>query len=136
SGNSGDPVLAKCKVILVDDYDVELAANDMGTLTYLGVKEGMEVEEGAEIAKLDDRQVLIAREAAKYGLRAANKRATVDVEVRHAEAAAAVAKETYEGMLKASSGVEGSITRTDLREKELDWKRAVLAIEKAKHDMA
>jgi multidrug resistance efflux pump len=129
-----NPIVEKCKVVLVDD--LELSAGEMGELTFLGVKEGAEVTESAEIAKIDDRQALIARDAAKYGLRAANRRATSDVEVKHAKAAAAVAKETYEGMLKASSGVEGAVTRTDLREKELEWTRAELAIEKAEHDMS
>jgi multidrug efflux pump subunit AcrA (membrane-fusion protein) len=130
-----NPVIENAKVVLVDD--LELSASEMGELTYLGVKEGEPVSEGAEIAKIDDRQAIIAREAARHGLKAAAERAKSDVEVRHARAAAAVAKETYEGMLKANSGkIEGAITKTDLREKELEWKRAVLAIEKSEHDMS
>lgn len=130
-----NPIVEKCKVVLVDD--LELSASEMGELTFLGVKEGTEVVENAEIAKIDDRQALIARAAAKYGLQAANRRATSDVELKHARAAAAVAKENYEGMKRANSGkVDNAVTDTDLREKELEWKRAELAIEKAEHDMS
>jgi multidrug resistance efflux pump len=135
SGKPVDPIIQNCKVILVPDYDVELSANDLGTLTFLGVKEGVEVTEGDVIAKVDDRQAVLARDSAKFGLRAANQRATSDVEKRHSIAAAAVAKETFEGMKRSNTGVKGSVTQTDLREKELEWKRSELAIEKATHDM-
>lgn len=130
-----NPVIEKCKVMLVDD--IEIPAGEKGVLTYLGVKEGAAVSEGAEIAKIDDRQAIIAREAAKYGLRAANKRATVDVEVRHSEAAAAVAKAGYERLLASNSGkIQNVVSQTELEEKKLEWDRAVLAIEKSKHDMS
>lgn len=137
AGTPGDPIIDKCKVILVDDYDVEIPANDLGTLTYLGVKIGSEVEEGAVIAKIDDRQALIAREAAKFGLRAANARATSDVEKKHSVAAAAVAKANYDDIAAANSGsIKHVVPQNEVRKAKLEWERAELAIEKSIHDMA
>ncbi|MEX2168601.1 MAG: HlyD family efflux transporter periplasmic adaptor subunit [Pirellulales bacterium] len=137
TGPAVNPVIERCKVMLVDDNDIEIPASENGVLTYLGVKEGVQVTEGAEIAKIDDRQAIIARAAAKYGLRAANQRATVDVEVRHSKAAAAVAKANYEDYVEANSGkIENVVSQNEVRGAKLEWDRAELAIEKAQHDMS
>lgn len=133
--NPGDPVIEKCKVILGEN-EIEISAAERGLITYLGVREGSPITANAEIGKIDDRQVLIAREAAKYALRAANARAKADVELRHAKAAALVAEAGYKRMLASTSTGIQAISKTEIEEKELEWKRAVLAIEKAEHDMA
>jgi multidrug resistance efflux pump len=133
AGAPVNPVIESAKVILVDD--LELSAGEMGELTYLGVKDGDVVTEDTEIAKIDDRQAQIAREAAKHGFRAATERAKSDVEIKHAKAARDVAKASYERLLAANSTGVRAVPQTELEEKKLEWVRAELAIEKSQHDM-
>lgn len=128
---TGDPVVQG--LVKVADQ-IKLPAKEAGVLVHLAVKEGMSVRAGQEIGKIDDSQPQMQKTAAIYALNAAIKQAKDDVEIRYAAKQADVAQKDYEKMEEANRMAQRAITEVDVRRAKLDWDRAVLAIEKAKHD--
>src|SRR3954467_8553150 len=82
-------------VVRVADQ-IKLPAKEPGVLVQLAVKEGMQVKAGQDIGKIDDSEPQMKREAALADYRGAYNRWQDDVEIRYAQAQAAVAKMIYE----------------------------------------
>lgn len=129
---AGDPQITGCNVDLVED--IECPAPVEGMIVFLGVKEGSEVRAEATIAQVDDRESQQALKIAEYAYRAAAARAKNDVERRYSEAAADVANAEVDEMREANAQVEKAVSPAEIRRAELEYKRAVLGIEKAEKD--
>ncbi len=126
-----DPVVSG--LVKVAD-EIKLPAKEAGVLIQLGVQEGNLVHANQNIGKIDDSQPLMQKKAAAAAYAGAYNRWHEDVEIRFAQAQAAVAQADYEQMVKSNEIAAKAIADTEVRGKKLDWDRAVLGIEKAKHD--
>jgi macrolide-specific efflux system membrane fusion protein len=131
TGQATDPVV-KGLVKVADQ--VKLPAKEPGVLVHLAVKEGSQIRAGQEIGKIDDSEPQMQKKAANYQLRAAAERYNDDVDIRYAEAAAAVAKADYEMILEANRRAEQAIAQTEVRRAKLDWDKALLMAEKSRHE--
>ena len=127
-----DPVISGCVVKL--DEDIKLPAPEAGVLVLLSVKEGSQVRKGEVIGKIDDREVLIQREAAEHGLKAAYKAATDDVQIRYAKKSAAVAEKNYEVMIESNKSAAKAVPMIEVLKAKLEWDASILSAEKALHD--
>jgi multidrug efflux pump subunit AcrA (membrane-fusion protein) len=114
--------------------DIKLPAKEPGVLTFLTVKEGSQVRKGQEIAKIDDREIQIQMEAAQYGYDAAVKKFQDDIDIKYADAGAAVAEADYKIIEEAIDLVEKSITETDRRRAKLEWEKMTFAAAKARKE--
>jgi multidrug efflux pump subunit AcrA (membrane-fusion protein) len=123
-----DPVVEG--VVRVSD-EIKLPAREAGVLIHLGVKEGSQVRAGQQIGKIDDREIIQQMKAADYAMRAAAKKYDDDVDIRYAEAGAAVAKADYEELQETNQRADRAITDVDLRRGKLEWDKMTLAAEKA-----
>src|SRR5262245_56296102 len=87
-----DPI-AKGVVRVADQ--IKLPAKEPGVLVQLTVKEGTQVKAGQVIGKIDDSEPQMKKVAALAEYKGAYKRFMDDVEIRYAQAQAAVAKVKY-----------------------------------------
>ncbi len=126
-----DPVVTG--LVKIADH-VKLPARESGVLTHLAVKEGSAVRAGQPIAKIDDREIQQQLKVAEYAARAAAKRYQDDVDIRYAEAGAAAAEADFQVMKGANTIADRAITEVELRAAELNWKKMVLAAEKARKE--
>ena len=135
--NSGrsNPVLQDCQLSLLPENYIEVSSDKAGKLTKMMVRVGSLLQEEEIFAQLDDVEAQMQVRVAIQKLHAAYARATDTVEEKYAKAAAASAQADYDDLNAANqSGVEGVVTQTDLRAKELEVTRATLQIEKAVKD--
>jgi len=114
--------------------DVRIYAGVEGELTLLSVREGARVTQGQVLATIDDRQAKAAVDVARFGHEAAVERAKDNVEQRYAEAAAAVAKVNWQRDLEANRETANAVPEIQIRQKKLEYDRAILQIEKAGKD--
>ena len=113
---------------------IKLPAKEPGVLIHLAVKDGSQVRAGQQIGQIDDREIQMQKNAAFYAREAAVKRFKDDVDIRYAEAGAAVAKADYEQLQETNRLAEKAITAVDLRRAKLEWDKMVLAAERARHE--
>jgi macrolide-specific efflux system membrane fusion protein len=132
-GSEGtDPVIRGAYVRVADG--IKLAAEEPGIIKHLAVKEGTVVQAGQTIGQIDDSEPQLKKQAAKFAMDAALKRARDKVEITYAQAQADVSKADYDQLEEANRLAKGAVTDVDVRRAKLDWKRATLAIEKAIHE--
>jgi multidrug efflux pump subunit AcrA (membrane-fusion protein) len=129
---SDDPVFEPCLVKVKDE--VEIPAQKEGTLIKLTVIEGTRVKTGDLLAVIDDREAQAAVKVARFGLQAAEERATDDIEERYAAKAAEVAKKDLEKDLDANQRHSGSVPDIEIIQKQLVVEKSDLQIEKAQKD--
>lgn len=129
-----DPVIHGCVVTIEDNID--LPAPEPGVLVMLSVKEGTKVRRGDVIAKIDDREAVIQREAAEHGLKAAYKSATDDVQIRYAKKSAAVAEKNYQVLIESNKSTARAVPEIEVLKAKLEWDASVLSAEKAIHDQS
>ena len=113
---------------------VEIPAQKEGTLIRLGVIEGSVVKAKEILAVIDDREAQAALKVAEYGLKAAEERASDDIEERYAAKAAAVAKVDLERDIAANARHAGSVPDIEVVQKRLVVEKSDLQIEKAQKD--
>lgn len=130
----GNPVLDRCLIKLKGEDEIRIPAQEAGVLISMPVKEGSQVHKGDLLATIDDREAKAALKVSEYALQSAQQRAKEDIEIRYAQAAAAVAKVDVEQDLKANLDHPGAIPDIEIRRKKLDRTRANLQIEKAQKD--
>jgi RND family efflux transporter MFP subunit len=126
-----DPVV---KGIVKAADQIKLPAEESGVLIHLAVKEGEIVRKGQEIGQIDDSEPQMQKKAANYQLRAAVERYTDDVDIRYAEAGAAVAKADYEMILETNKLAEKAVARTEVNRAKLEWDKMLFGAEKARHE--
>jgi multidrug efflux pump subunit AcrA (membrane-fusion protein) len=120
-------------VVRVADQ-IKLPAKEPGVLVQLAVKEGTQVKAGQVIGKIDDSEPQMKKMAALADYKGAYNRYIDDVEIRYAQAQAAVAKVKYEKLLETNKQAIKSVPEVELNEAKLEWDHFKLAIEKSIHD--
>jgi multidrug efflux pump subunit AcrA (membrane-fusion protein) len=130
-GPVSDPVVSG--LVKVAD-EIKLPGKEAGVLVQLSVLEGNQIRKGQVIGKIDDSQPQMQKQAALAAYNGAFNRATEDVEIRFAQAQAAVAQADYQQMVESNKIAEKSIVETEVRGKKLEWDKAILGTEKSRHD--
>ena len=126
-------VLSDCVVNLVDE--VAVPAQEAGLLMKIPVRDGQQVSKGDLLAQIDDIVPRAKQNVAMFKLKAAQKEATDDINVRFSEAAARVAKADCEQDTAANNRIPGTVQQTTARQHLLEWEKMRLSIEKAAKDM-
>jgi multidrug resistance efflux pump len=121
------------RLALIEEADIP-AANP-GVLTKIDVKEGHLVQQGAQIAQIDDREATGKKRLADFEFNAAVEEAKSDVRVRAAAAAQKVAEKELEQALETRRRAPNSVSDTELRRLELSAERYGLEVEVAQKDL-
>ncbi|REJ70678.1 MAG: HlyD family efflux transporter periplasmic adaptor subunit [Planctomycetota bacterium] len=124
-----EPVIHNCLVSAIDDVDVP--AKEAGVLTELPARPGQQVSEGEVLGKIDDERALLARQLALIEVYKAREASENDINVRFAVSAAEVAEAKVASANAANAKVPDTIPASEVRELELEAKRAKLQIEQA-----
>lgn len=134
AADSNEPYIANCQITSIDNQAVPAA--DSGVLTVLRVKPGTRVKEGEEIGRIDDNEATALLRVKQLEFQVADYAAKSDIDIRHAEAAADVAKATYDKLVESNTRFKGTVTSIDLLKAKLEWGRTRLAIEQAQQENA
>jgi multidrug resistance efflux pump len=124
---AGDPQIPLCEIASINAQAVPAA--DSGVLTLMTVTEGMRVEKGQEVGRLDDSEARAQLDVKQFEYDVANQTANSDIDIRHAKAAALVAKAGYDKLEESNRQFKGTVTAIDILKARLDWKKSELAIE-------
>jgi multidrug efflux pump subunit AcrA (membrane-fusion protein) len=136
SQSTGDAVIPVCQVVSIEKQEVPGA--DPGVLVEMLVKEGMKVTKDQELGRVDDREAKAQLIVKQYDSEAADKEANSDINVRYQKATAEVALKAWQKLLKANEGTKGTVAEIEVLKTELEYRKAMLGIDKAKeeHDAA
>ena len=124
--------LTDCVITLIEE--AAIPAQAAGVLTKLNAKEGDVVKQEYTLAQIDDRQARVQLKGAKLKLEVAQEQAKDDLEVRYQKLAAGVAKQQLQMVIRAREREANAISEAEFIQRELEHKRAVLAIDKAIRD--
>lgn len=120
-----------CRVKIIQE--VEVPAQESGPLVALPVSEGQAVQQGQDLAQLDDRLARLRLETAQTKLEAMTEKASNNIDVRAATNALQIAererKRNYQLFTK------GSMPRAEYDRSALQAKQAALQLEQAERDM-
>jgi multidrug efflux pump subunit AcrA (membrane-fusion protein) len=134
SANAPSLVDPKLDGLVMVKYDIAVPAQDAGVLVLRDAVEGMQVEEGGLLAKIDDTEMRMKRRIAEVELNQANRQAENDVDIRYSQMAAEVAKVDYRKSVAANQRVPGSVPDIELQYKELSWNKSLLQVQKSEFD--
>lgn len=123
-----------CLVTVAEEAN--LPAQEPGVLTDLPAKEGMQVTAGQVLGEIDQTKVKMEFRVADAKLKAARVKASDDVNIRFATAAAAAAEAALQMNLEANRKVPGSVPKEKLNELKLERDKEILSIEKSKLDFS
>ena len=115
--------------------DISVPAQEAGLLVSVPAKEGDQVERNDLLASIDDQVAQIQKHAAELQLRAAQQRASNDIEVEYARAAFEVARDDYDRSAKLNRSSRGAVSLSDIQRLILMQHRARLQIEKSLLDL-
>lgn len=118
-----------CLVSLI--HDVQVPAQEAGVLMALECREGMLVEEGMLLGRIDDSKAQNVKRVAVAELKVSQEQAENDVNVRYSEKAKDVAKFEYLVNKEANDRKSGVIPQTEMKKLWLQFDKAVLQIEQA-----
>jgi len=121
-----------CSVSLIEEREVP--AGEAGTIMALEAREGMLVKEGTVLGKVDDREATAQKRIKLFEYQAAKEQAENDVDIRYATEASQVAYFTWQKHVEANRTQAKTTPEVELKRLELDYRRAVLQIEKARRD--
>jgi multidrug efflux pump subunit AcrA (membrane-fusion protein) len=122
-----------CQVDL--DEKAEVPAQEPGVLLKLPVKEGQYVKANELLGTIDNLLALKDQDVADYKLGVAKEQAKSDINVRYANAAAAVAESVHQGDVDSNNKVQGSVPRAVVQQHLLEHRAAVLSIEKSEMEL-
>jgi len=125
----GSITLTDCFVELIEEAQVP--AQEAGVLVKIMVREGDEVQKGAQLAQIDDAQPRMQHEAARLRYEAAREEAESDVNVRYARAGAEVAKNEWQQAVQANKDTPGTVPRAEVDRLGLKYNEMLLSIEQA-----
>ncbi|HWA98368.1 MAG TPA: HlyD family efflux transporter periplasmic adaptor subunit [Pirellulales bacterium] len=128
----GQARVKDCLVSLIDE--VQLSSEESGLIVSVEVREGAQVQEGALLARINDRQVQAARLIALAEQQAAQEKAENDINVRYAKAARDVAQKELESAMEANRKVPGTKSYIELQKLQLTVEQARLQIEQSQHE--
>ena len=112
---------------------VIVAAKKDGVVIAMEAKQGMSVESGGLLGRLEDGQARAQRLVVSAQHDIAQEKAANSVDVRYADAAEKVAQKDHERALEANRLSAGSVPGTEIDRLRLAADKAVLAVEQAKH---
>ncbi len=119
----------RCLVSLIDEVDVP--AQETGVLVTVPVKRGDYVNQGDDIAQIDDSIPQKQKEIAMMKWQKAEEQASNQVDIKYAAKAAEVSAAEYEQLQAANQGVRGAIAEITIKKAKLQWERALLQAEQA-----
>lgn len=126
--------LPRCVVTLVDE--VQVPAREAGAIVALEAREGMQVNEGMVLARLDDSEARAKLKSAQAELRVALEQANSEVRVRAAQAEAEVVETEFLRSGDATTKSQSEAEQKRLKRLLLAPRRAELQTEVAKLDLA
>ncbi len=124
-----NPTLSHCLVSLIQE--AQIPAQEQGVIMNLKVREGQVVAKGEVITLIDDAIPQAERRKALAEEKAAQEKASSDVDIRYAVAASGVAKFEYLKNVEANSRAKGAVSEVEVQRSKLAWDRAVLQIEQS-----
>ncbi|QDU12057.1 efflux RND transporter periplasmic adaptor subunit [Gimesia aquarii] len=110
---------------------VEVPAREVGQLKKMLVKEGMSVQEGEVLARIEDSEAVLLLKQAKLESEMSNLKAENDVNIRFARKAYEVAKSELQRAEDSIKKYPKSISKTELDRLKLTAEKAELEIEQA-----
>jgi multidrug efflux pump subunit AcrA (membrane-fusion protein) len=112
----------------------QLPASDAGVLINLHATDGQPVKKGMVLATIDDREAKALYEVKRLDFEVALQAAKSDADVRNAIALADVARIAFEKYKTINETQNRAISQLDLLERQYQWEKAKLTIEKSKED--
>jgi multidrug resistance efflux pump len=122
--------LSSCLTLLIGDVDVP--AQESGRLVSVLVKDGQAVEDGQELALIDDGVARLQLLTAQTKLDAANDKAQSDIDIRAAQNALEIAER--ERKTNYTLYQKGSLPKQEYDRSALQAKQAQLQLEQAERD--
>ena len=113
---------------------VDVPAREAGVLVAVKVREGQMVDEGDQLAQIQDAEARLAAARAKIEVDIARKNAENDVNIRFAKKSAEVAKAELRRAQDSIDKYPKSISDTEMDRLRLTVERAVLEVEQAERD--
>ncbi|MGE3405666.1 MAG: efflux RND transporter periplasmic adaptor subunit [Pirellulales bacterium] len=132
SATPGQARLERCLVSLIED--VEVPASEAGQLVAVEAREGLQVEAGALLARINDDQPQHMRKIALAEQKAAEEQASNDVKVRYSKALTAKSGTDYRDTTILNRRSPGTISASEERRKLLELRAAELQVEQAELD--
>lgn len=124
--------LENCLITIISE--VQLPAREAGVLTQLEVREGQVVEEGQQVAQIEDDKPRAQLDLAKLEFQVAHAQWKNDVDERYYTMAAKLAHVDVQDAEKANQRVDNAISDFEMRRRTLTWERSKLQIEQAQRD--
>ena len=112
--------------------EVEIPALETGQIQEVFVDRNQVVKKGNEIARLDDRALLLRRRSAQSRVDSAKDDADDLIEIQYADVALAEAKAELENTLSIQEEMRGTIPTTQVRRQRLAVERGQLEVARAK----
>ncbi|MGD9723295.1 MAG: efflux RND transporter periplasmic adaptor subunit [Pirellulales bacterium] len=131
---TGDILVENCSIASVQD--LQIPASDAGVMTELHVVDGQPVTKGTHLATIDDREAEALYKVKKLEYEVAKQKAESDIDIRHAQKAADVARQAYEKFRTINDKFPGAVTQIELLKNQYEWEKAKLVIEKNHEDVA
>jgi macrolide-specific efflux system membrane fusion protein len=127
------PIVAESALIRVIDQ-ISIPARVPGVLATVEVDEGALVKQGDLLAKVDDAEEELIYQRAVIEYELAQSQAANDVAIRAAQKAMEFARQEYQRLNRASEGIPGSVSKSELEESRVNAEQAELELEKAEHE--
>jgi macrolide-specific efflux system membrane fusion protein len=131
SASRGAPNLVVEEPQVTAIREVHIPARQPGVLEEILVDEGVMVDDGQQLAQIDDQEAKLRLVAAQREAEAAAAQARENIDVQAALAAAEVAEAEVADSKYINSRQPGAVPHTELRRQELTAKRALLQTEVA-----
>jgi multidrug efflux pump subunit AcrA (membrane-fusion protein) len=122
-------------VTLIDQGEVDVAAQEAGLLTEITVQLGSEVKAGDKIAQINDSKAQAAKKVAEAEHEVALAEATNDISVRYAVAAAKVAEYDYRAHFEANKQAKRAVPDVELKKLWVTAEKGRLETEKAQLEL-
>jgi macrolide-specific efflux system membrane fusion protein len=127
-----ETVVESALLQLVEQVDVP--ARTAGTLSSIEVSEGTMVEVGKPLGQIDDRQAQMHFQRAAIELNLSKENSKNDVAIRSAKKELEFARAELSRLERASTGLPGSISKSQIEESKLRVGKAEFELEAAQHE--
>lgn len=131
---AADSPPGKIPVLISILEQAEVPAREAGVLIRIDVQEGARVDEGAQLAQIDDTEAAFLQQRAKLEMEIAAKNAANDLAVQTAEKTRDVAVSIYQRTNEGAQKFRNSISQTELDRLQLEAAKAELELRQAQHE--
>jgi multidrug resistance efflux pump len=115
--------------------EAQVPAQEAGVLVELSAREGQQVAVGDVLGQVDAAQAEIGQRVAGLQLAVAQERATNDINLRYARAAADVAKAEYVAAETINRQAPRTVPLVEVNRLRLVWRKTTLQIEQSQQDL-